>query len=490
MSHCNRHPVPTDPAHHCDVCQVTPGETASAGMHYTRDCPLLPQEMRNLASKQYHKILVNRNTVPRDQNLQNVPISPHVTLKHDVEVVEAYYQLQQLNPTPEPKSDYPTPHNPDHFCTKCKPGSGRENFALKRYHLDEVQPPHFEMDCFQTNGYDFVEIFALFDKALKHMYQCPTDCSEVSRELVAMVRAYYGLEPLGDDPTTGIPPLQADVSPCATKLSQDMGEEQHGLKSMDCLSPSTIESNSNSKSFCPDHLELVYAYMRWNKNTQIPSPLEPIPSHTTPRGFDRSEQASLSKAGENVDPKASPTKDTRHTVATDSPPSGEVVTDTPPSNTKASPTEHSRHTVATDSPIPGKVDEKVDPKASPIEDTRHTVAMATTGDEKHRTSPNDMEHHLLDELSTKIEGFHQSTDCLSLADRQHSSLVTDKALNITGATGLSERGPDSNEKQVEHFCNHQNGVPNLGEPHRYSIALSDPYIRVVPPPPITVKPPD
>ena len=157
---------------------------------------------------------------------------------------------------------------------------------------------------------------------------------------------------------------------------------------------------------------------------------------------------------------------------------------------KASPTEHTKHTVATDSPIPGKVDENVDPKASPIEDTRHTVAMATTRDEKHRTSPNDMEHHLLDELSTKIEGFHQNTDCLSLADRQHSSLVTDGALNIIKATGPSERGPDSNENQVEDYCDHQNESSNLGEPHRYGTALSDPYIKVVPPPPITVKPPD
>ena len=101
-----------------------------------------------------------------------------------------------------------------------------------------------------------------------------------------------------------------------------------------------------------------------------------------------------------------------------------------------------------------------------------------------------MKCHLLDELSFSIKRLHQNVSCLNLAGRQHSLIVTDKALNILWATGVSERGPDSNDMQMEDYYDHLDGISNLGEPHRYGIALSDPYLRVVPPPPITVKQPD
>ena len=140
MSHCDRFPIPSNPAHHCHVCQLTPGKTDSAGLHYTKDCPLLPPEMQSLISTYYSRILINRHTVLRDQNVQSIL---HIGLRINVNVVEAYYQLHPSDPQPGPKSDYPTPHNPNHHCTRCTPGSGRENFVLKDLNTDGDQLPHF-----------------------------------------------------------------------------------------------------------------------------------------------------------------------------------------------------------------------------------------------------------------------------------------------------------------------------------------------------------
>ena len=195
--------------------------------------------------------------------------------------------------------------------------------------------------------------------------------------------------------------------------------------------------------------------MRWDNDTQISSPQElipstqprtpvTIPSHTTPQGFGSSEQTPLSKAGENMYPNTSPTEDTENTTAA----------------------------------------------GSPLPKSGVPSPMAGTKEGKLRTSPGDMKRHLLNGLSVPIRRLHHGASCLTIAGRQHSPIVTDKVLNIFWATGVSERGPDSNDKQMENYCDRRIGNSNLGEPHRYGIALLDPYLRVVPPPPIMIRLPD
>ena len=186
-------------------------------------------------------------------------------------------------------------------------------------------------------------------------------------------------------------------------------------------------------------------------------------------------------------------------------------------DSKASPTEGTKHTIATGSLLPGKGKENHHHPPHPTSDKTpstsykgtllHDIAVLSvqpstdthppdvrsprTGTKKGRrcTSPGDIKCHLLDK-TVLIKGFHLSASYLNLAGRQQSSIVTDKALNIFWVTGVSECGPDSNNTQVEDYCDHQDGISNLGDPHRYGIALSDPYLKVVPPPPITIKPPD
>ena len=218
--------------------------------------------------------------------------------------------------------------------------------------------------------------------------------------------------------------------------------------------------------------------MRWDKDTPITSPQEPIPSiqlrtsvtipsHTTPRGFNKSEQTSLSEAGENMDPKASPTEDTRHTVATGSPPPGEGE-------------ENHHHPPHPTSDRPPSTSYR----GALLHDTAVLFAQPSTD-----THPPDV-HSPRTGARKETRCTSPGAECLSLADRRRSSIVNDKALNIFWVTGVSECGPVSNDTQLEDYYDHQDGIPNLGNPYRYGIALLDPYMRVVPPPPIVIKPPD
>ena len=240
IHHCDRFPVPSDPAHHCYVCLNTPGQANAAGLHYTKDCSLLDPSLQRPILLFFNSILKNRHIIPRVQNVRAT-----FTGTLDVNTVEAYYQIQPTDPKPGPQNEDPTPSDPNHRCTRCKPGSGRENFVLKHLQSDADQPPHFEMDCHQTSTGDLLEMFAVFDKTLKHMHRCPTECSEVSEELVNMVKAYYGLETPADTPIAepskikqeGAPiqsvnQEEASIEPktnCATQLGRDVGEGQDSL---------------------------------------------------------------------------------------------------------------------------------------------------------------------------------------------------------------------------------------------------------------------
>ena len=115
-----------------------------------------------------------------------------------------------------------------------------------------------------------------------------------------------------------------------------------------------------------------------------------------------------------------------------------------------------------------------------------------TGTDKaeHHPSHGDIGYNIPDDSSTIDGGLPKGADCLNQPDCQHSPFIIDKALNTSWATGVSERGPDSNVELVEENCDRQDRVSNLGQPHQYGIALSDPYLKVVPPPPITDRPPD
>ena len=206
--------------------------------------------------------------------------------------------------------------------------------------------------------------------------------------------------------------------------------------------------------FCSDNLELLFASTRRDNDPQTTSPQEPIP----PTQMDHTPVAvPLSNTDDTYSPDGSePTPHTSHGGAI-------------PFKTIALATQPSTNTHPQDTNVPSST---------------------ATREGKRHTSLKDVKHHLFDGPSATVKGSHQSSDYLSLAGRQYSSFVTDKALNITWATGVSERGPDSSNELTVNYCDRQNRLSNLGEPHRYGIALSDPYLKVVPPPPITVKPPD
>ena len=183
-----------------------------------------------------------------------------------------------------------------------------------------------------------------------------------------------------------------------------------------------------------------------------------------------------------MDSKASPTEGTEHTIA-----AGSLLPEQGRKNHHHPPYPSSDKTLSTGYKGTLLKDIAVPPVQRSTDTHPPGVRSHTTRNKKGRrcTSPDDTQYHLLNELPATIEGFNQSTNGPSLAGRQHSHIVTDKALNILGATGVSERGPDSNDTQMEEYCDLLDGVSNLGEPHRYGIALSDPYLRVVPPPPIS-----
>ena len=115
--------------------------------------------------------------------------------------------------------------------------------------------------------------------------------------------------------------------------------------------------------------------------------------------------------------------------------------------------------------------------------------MTGTNKNERRPSPGNISYDDQDDPPAIDGGFQENADCLSQVCQQ-SSFIFDKALNISWATGVSECGPDSNVERTEDYCNHHDRVSNLGQSHLYGIALSDPYIKIVPPPPITINPPD
>ena len=279
MSRCDRLPIPGDTAHNCYICQNTPERANTAGLHFTKDCPLLDPSSQRCIAMFFNGILKNRHLVSKEYNIKFAPIIGTL----DVGVVEAYYNIQPTSPKPGVIAEDPTPSKPNHRCTRCKPHNTPEYFAFKHFHPED-QPPHFPMDCHMTKPTEVLEMFTVYDKALKHIHQCPSKCSEVPEEVIDMVQAYYGLEPPGYTPVTEPSPLKneinqketpiqpkVDVSPCATELSQNTNERRDGLERMDCQSPHTIEPDPTCANSCSDHLELGYASMRWDNDTQSTS---------------------------------------------------------------------------------------------------------------------------------------------------------------------------------------------------------------------------
>ena len=115
MYHCDRLPIPGDPAHHCEACGNTPGKASSAHLHYTKDCPLLTPATRFIGLVTYDRILKDRHIVPEDRDGQ--------TSQLDIDIIEAYYQLRPITPKSGPRDDIPTTCNPNHRCTNCKPNN-------------------------------------------------------------------------------------------------------------------------------------------------------------------------------------------------------------------------------------------------------------------------------------------------------------------------------------------------------------------------------
>ena len=455
-------PTPNQPEHRCTRCGLTNGAD-----HYTLDCPLLTEPEHTQILEEFHRVLKDRCLRSEDRT----PSFPQL-----INTVESYYGLAPTDLSNPVEKDTTAPE----IKTSCPDLCPLQTTPQPSEHpVTNIEHPNSKLDD---------------DDCRSDTSECPDPNCEL---------CLLAFHPDREVPTQA----EADVSLCA-ELGQGIND-----------------SDPTNESFCSDRLQSVYTFTHQDNDTRVPSPQK----------FDNSQRAPLSEAGENIDSKVSPTEGTKHTLATGSllPEQGKEQThhtklqlpsQTTPQglnnsertplletgehmDSEASPTKNTTRTVATGSPLDKMISlhqhlSPMGPQTSDISDQSTSAALAqslsdthpqklsvsspiaTTGEEKRRTSPNDVEHHLLDELSTKIEGFHQNTDCLGLADRQHSSLVTDKALNITRATGPSERGPDSNENQVEDYCDHQNEFSNLGEPHRYGIALSDPYLKVVPPPPI------
>ena len=459
MYHCDHLPIPTDPAHYCEVCLTTPGKASLANSHFTKDCPLLHHGQLSFISKTYHNILKDRQVIPQERNIR--------TKQLDIDIIEAYYRLSPITQKPRPTEEYPTPYNPDHYCTVCKPGSNHMNLFLAHTPPDGDQSPHFVLDCERLNAGEVTERFSVFDRALRHIGRCPADCSGVSKALVDMVGTYYGLQSPNDTPITTpqerTPSTKSDhMSTCTTEPDQNTDVERLGLGDLDYQSSYTIEPNHTNETFGSDHLELSFASMRQDVDTPIDT-------------LQRASEATIlhDVTPDISDPEPTPQPSTTPQDIHES-----------YSMEQTSPTNHGK-TLPTDI-VALTIRPSTDPRP---QKPGNPSPMTGTNKNERRPSPGNISYDAQDDPPAIDGGFQENADCLSQVCQQ-SSFIFDKALNISWATGVSEYGPHSNVERTEDYCNHHDRVSNLGQSHQYGIALSDPYIKIVPPPPITVQLPD
>ena len=476
MYHCDHLPIPTDPAHYCGACLTTPGKANLAESHFAKDCPLLDREWM---SKIYHNVLKDRQVIPQDRNMR--------TKQLDIDIIEAYYRLSPTTPKPRPTDEYPTPYNPDHLCTICKPGSNHVNLFLTHTPPDGDQSPHFVLDCERLNAREVAEQFAIFDRALRHIGRCPADCSGVSRELVNMVGTYYGLQPPDNTPTT-IPQKPTSstelghTSACTTEPNPNTVEERLGLDDSDCRSPDG--SNSTKADFNSDYLELSYTFVRRDSDTQINTPQKLIPS-TRLKSKDKNDvnhhrstsPVPHTKSDQGVDLDKD---DTTHTLPTGHKGATEPIHlhDVTPdiSNTEPTTPISDKGTLKNTDQILMTTENHQCVSTSPVEVAER---------EEHRTSPNSITTKHPENHSTPNKQILQPKDCANHADQILP--IDEKALTL--ATDFPERGPgriDATTTTVTEYLDHQRKVFSLDEAHQYGIAMADPYLRVVPPPPIPV----
>ena len=435
-------PTPTDPMHHCILCPA--GADFPANTHYTQDCRRMSLSNRLTSIQCFIEVLYSM--IPGTK--LSGPIPTEVYDDRFKDMVMAYYQIK---PTDMKEL---TLYENSPYCPSCAQDPTRESEA--NY--------HWEVFCDFNEVPEYAHLLLSLDRALRNRHIHPSDRHpDVIEDHIHVAERIFHLH----ESTSAAP-----AAPSRGVNLVDSDGDVHSRAA--CLHSNKECSYSINHRVDFDYCEQLFASMR-PENCNIPiNPLilQEVPPTEGTRHTVATSSPLPRQADENVDPKAFPTEDTGHKVATNSPPLVEAGENMYPNT---SPTEGTEKAVATNSPLPRS----------------HVPSpMARTKEGKLRTSPGDMKRHLLDGLSVPIRRLHQGASCLTSAGRQHSPIVTDKVLNIFWATGVSERGPDSNDNQMEDYCDRRIGNSNLGEPHRYGIALLDPYLRVVPPPPITIRPPD